>query len=337
MRRDATVGAVGNVDASPVRLFKVAGHVIADANRFLGLDRRQHVGLNREVCHRVAGEQRRYEVGAGFEKKRNGAVSGVRAMLDTCDAGLERGNDAVFVVRVRCDFAAHARSCEYDFTQLVGFHLLARARGAVGHDAACRRDLDQVAAELDGITCCAPAIVWAVANLLGCPQFQQFGFDPADVRMAAGNAHAAGSNDPGSVNPAIVDSIAHRVHLLSGVPDVAHCREPRLERAHRIHDALHLQELPRHLEGFLDPVRPELALQVDVHVHQAGHDELVAQVDHGDIATEFGRISKAALYVDDSIALNNNRLVPVRRLAGHGKKYAGVNQRRLGCRDLRRE
>ncbi len=330
MRGHAAVGAVSDVDAGGVRPGEVAGHVPADADCLLLHGVRHEVGLHRHGADCLAGEQGGHEIGAGFLEQLDGARAGVGAVFDAGDAGFERRDDAVFFVRVGCDLAAHPGCRQHDFLEFVHFHLLAGTGGAIGQHAAGGRDLDEVGAVLDGVARRPAAIVGAVADALVGPELHEFRLDAADVRMAAGDADAACRDDAGPVDPAVVDRVAQRIHLLAGRPDVAHRRKAGEQRLHREMSAAHLHELRRHLEFFFLVVRPEFPLQVHVHVHEARQYEAVTEVHDLCILAVRRSVGKAVHDIDDPLTLDHDGLPRLWAFAGYGQQFAGMDQQGFG-------
>jgi hypothetical protein len=139
--------------------------------------------------------------------------------------------------------ATPASSAENHIPQLVRLHLLAGTGRTVREDTAGRRNLDEVSAELDGVTGRTPAVVRTIADALVGPQLHELGFHATDIGMPTGNSDTTGRNDARTVDPAVVDRVAQREHLLRRGPDIPHRREAGLERAHRVHETAHLHEL----------------------------------------------------------------------------------------------
>ena len=55
-------------------------------------------------------------------------------------------------------------------------------------------------------------------------------------------------------------------------------------------DTAHLHELIGHLQRVTVILRAELALQVDVHIHQAWKNKMIAKIDDRNFAIEICRI-----------------------------------------------
>ena len=101
-----------------------------------------------------------------------------------------------------------------------------------------------------------------------------------------------------------------------------------------MHGAFQGRHRRRHFQGVEARIGTDLAEQVDVHVHQAGQDEFVRQVDEQRIVADGRGIDEAGLYPRDPLALDDDRPFTERRIAGYGKQGTGVDDRRLsGGRD----
>ena len=69
---------------------------------------------------------------------------------------------------------------------------------------------------------------------------------------------------------------------------------------------------------------------MNMHVHKPRQHEMIAKIDHCDVALKLGRIGKAAADLDDLAVLDDDRLISSSRLTRYNQQLARVNDRRIG-------
>ena len=100
MRRHTTVSTIGNIDARRVHSFEIADHVLTNAYRFFANSVTHEIRLDGHGANGLPRQQGWHEVGARLLKQTNSLGTGIGTVLNTCDAGFERSDDAVFLVRM---------------------------------------------------------------------------------------------------------------------------------------------------------------------------------------------------------------------------------------------
>ena len=143
-------------------------------------------------------------------------VGGQRAVLDAVDPGPDAGADAGVAVGVRRHAQAVAVGLVDDGVQLLVGVLLAPGGGAERHDAARRRDLDQLGAVLDlvahGLAHLGHAVGDALLDALGHDPGRQ-PLEHGRIEVAAGRGDGvAGREDARAREPAVVDRL-HEVDV----------------------------------------------------------------------------------------------------------------------------
>jgi len=258
------------------------------------------------------------------------AWSGVATVFDAGHTGLKRRDDAFLVVGMCCDFSTHACSGQNHFLEFVHFHLLAGSCLAVGQYATRRCDLYEVRTVLDDVAGRAAAIVGSVTNIGGGEHFHEVRVHSTNVHMTTRDANTTRSNDAWAVYPTLLDGVAHGIHFLLRRPDVADRRKPGPQCIHREKNTAHLHQWIRHFQGFAVVLGAEFALQMHVHVHQTGKNELLTEIDHGDVAVEISGAGVAIFDGDNSTVLNDDSLSCGGRLAGHSQQLSCMDQGGVG-------
>ena len=222
------------------------------------------------------------------------------AVLDAVDAGRDRMLDRVGAVRVRGD-AQPAPVCLVDDRAQLLVRIVLRARWSrQRHHPARAADLDQLGAVFDLVTHRLADLVDSVGDAFFDRQLQHVrceGGEHGRIQMPAGRRDGvSGRHHPGPVDPARVDGLAQRdiQQIAAGLdeqPEVAHRGESGAQRAAGIADRA---QHPRR-RIVLDLRQPGLLAapahqEVDLHVHQPGQQDLVAEIDQVtlDVATDAG-------------------------------------------------
>ena len=197
-----------------------------------------------------------------------------------------------------------------DRAQLVIRIMLGTGRSGQRHDTAGAADLDELGAVFDLVAHRAADLVDAVGDALLDRQVQHVGRESGEhrrVEMPTGGCNRmSGRHNAGAVDPSGVDGLAQRhvEQVATGLDEqtqVPHGGEPRAQGAPGIADGaqhpgrrvvLHLRQ-PRLLAA-----APHQ--QIDLHVHQPGQQDLVAQVKHRMIWARWARVSDT----DDAVTID---------------------------------
>ena len=253
-------------------------------------------------------------------------------MLDTVEAGLDHGADAVVAVRVRGDLESGAVRFVGDRPQLLVGVLLRTGRPGVRHDAARRADLDHLRAVLDLVPNRLAHLAHTVGDAFLDGQRHDVGrerLEHGGVEVTAGGRdRVTRGNDAGPVDPTEVDRLHQRdveqqAAGLNEQPEVAHGREPGAQRSARVGDGaqgaqrgvvLHRVQRAR--------VVGAAEQQVDLHVHEPGEEGEVAEVEHGRVGRDGARgDGDDVLRVDEQLARRHD-------LAGVDVEQSGTAQQR---------
>ncbi len=214
-------------------------------------------------------------------------------MFDAVDARPDAGANGAVPHRMRGHPHTGPVRLVGDRGELVVGILLGAGRGAVRHHAARRRHLDQLGAVADLVAHTRPHLVDAVGDALRDRQRHDARRQPLEHRRvevpAVGRDRVAGRIDPGPGMPALVDGalqcdveqIATRLHHQ---PEVAHGGESGVECGACVHRAAQraVRGVVLHaVHGVRQSLRSARPAdeQVQLHVHQAGQQRDVAEVD----------------------------------------------------------
>ena len=252
--------------------------------RGLGSDQvGEEAGHLRLLGHPVPGEDGRHVPGVVLLHRSDHALVQVGAVFNRVHAGLDRAQHALGAVRVRGDAeAVVGRGLDHG-TQFVGLELGILAAAGQRQHAAGGGDLDQVGTVLVALANRLARGGDAVDDAVARAGTEIDGLGPAVGRVgvaAGGGQRLAGGQDarPGYV--AARDGPLQGDDAVVGIAEVAHGREPGIQRAARQRHGLQRVVGLVETEFVEVDVAVELAAQVHVRVHQPGQAAQVVQV-HG--------------------------------------------------------
>jgi hypothetical protein len=259
--------------------------------------------------HAVGEVGRRHEKGPTLDHQIERLVTHEGTVLDAVDARLDRRPDAVVAMGVGRHRETGPVGLVRDGPQLVVGVLLGAGRAGVRHHPARRADLDQLGAVLDLVADRLAHLRPAVGDALLDGDGQDVGRERLEhrgVEVAAGRRDGvAGGDDPRAVDPAQLDRL-HQRHVeqdparLHEQAEVPHGREPGPQgppgvghRPQGLHRGVVLNRDERAV--VVGPAHQ----QADLHVHEAGQQRQVAQVDDDRLVGR-GR----GRHLDDPLALD---------------------------------
>ena len=241
----------------------------------------------------------------------NRLVGGQEAVFDAVDPGTDAGPDRGVADGVRGHSYPGAVGFVGDRGELrVGILLGARG-GAVRHDSAGRRHLDQLGAVANLVADTGDHVGHTVGDALGDRQRHDPGRESLEHRRvqvpAVGGDGVTRGIDARAGVPALVDGALQRdvEQVAAGLdhqPEVAHGGEPGIQRGARVHrtaqcaiggvvlNAVHRRRQALGPTGAADE-------QVELHVHQARQQRDVPEVD------DRGRIRQWPFGIDRGDAL----------------------------------
>ncbi len=245
-----------------------------------------------------------------FDHRGDRLVIDEKAVLDAVDPGGDSVLDRVGAVGVGGDAQPAAVRLVDDRAQLLVRIVLCAWRTRQRHHSARAADLDQLGAVFDLVAHRLANLVDSVGDAFFNRQFQHVRCERGEhrrVKMPAGRRNGVpGRHYPRPLDPARVDGPAQRdvEQITPGFDEqaeVAHRGETGAERAAGIADRT--QHSRRRI--ILNLGQPGLLAapahqEVDLHVHQPGQQDLVAQVDH----IALGRVTAATADADDPFALD---------------------------------